>query len=207
MRNQQRNLLLPAIVIAIIIIGLGAVLGLSKVEPKGTLADNISRREETTQLLSLSSTAGIAADLDDLDNEYTLFAPSNTAFKEEKIKATVEDLEDKIYAPYELLQQISDSEEDSPTDKQIENAQNKAEKASVQLTELLQNHMVEGKFTKAELLEKGSITSIGGLVLEFAENEAGEFTVNGVVVSTVDVPTDNGELFIIDAVLVAQTEE
>ncbi len=206
MRDQQRNILLPIIVVGIILIGLGAVIGLSPVEPKGTIADRLGKQNELTRMLSLASTAGIATELDNMDKEYTLFAPTNDAF--ESVSEQIEDLEEKIYAPFNLLQEqavTADEEltekEEQAQQKELEAAQETAEKATTELKTLLENHLVEGIYTAEQLKSTDQLTTISGKVVTISETDAGELQVNGVTITEAGIEADNGRVHVLNGVI------
>lgn len=80
MKNNERNLLLPISVFAIIGIGIGLMIVLGQQEPERTVADVISQKENTTAFLSAAAKADLLSGLDSQSTAVTVFVPTNEAF-------------------------------------------------------------------------------------------------------------------------------
>ncbi len=69
-----------------------------------------------------------------------------------------------------------------------------------QLTRILTFHVVAGKYTKAELIALGKVTSIEGTEIVIA-GEDGSFEVNNATVVAADIEADNGIIHVLDTVI------
>ncbi len=71
------------------------------------------------------------------------------------------------------------------------------------LKDVLKYHVVKGKYTAADLANKSSLATLQGESLMIV-NKSGTVVVDGCIVTTADVPCDNGVIHIIDAVAIPE---
>ena len=71
------------------------------------------------------------------------------------------------------------------------------------LKEVLQYHVVKGKYSAADLADRRSLKTIQGEDL-MIDNKSGTVVVDGCIVTTADVACDNGVIHIIDAVAIPE---
>lgn len=71
------------------------------------------------------------------------------------------------------------------------------------LKEVLKYHVVKGKYSAADLADRRSIKTLQGEDL-MIDNKSGTVIVDGCIVTTADVPCDNGVIHIIDAVAIPE---
>ncbi|CAN5369579.1 hypothetical protein BH11CYA1_BH11CYA1_30470 [soil metagenome] len=71
------------------------------------------------------------------------------------------------------------------------------------LKEVLKYHVVKGKYTASDLADKRSLKTVEGESL-MIDNKSGTVVVDGCIVTTADVPCDNGVIHIIDAVAIPE---
>jgi len=71
------------------------------------------------------------------------------------------------------------------------------------LKDVLKYHVVKGKYSAADLADKRSLTTVEGQSL-MVDNKSGTVVVDGCIVTTADVPCDNGVIHIIDAVAIPE---
>ncbi len=71
------------------------------------------------------------------------------------------------------------------------------------LKEVLKYHVVKGKYSAADLADKHSLTTLQGESL-MVQSKSGTVLVDGCIVTTADVPCDNGVIHIIDAVAIPE---
>ncbi len=69
-----------------------------------------------------------------------------------------------------------------------------------QLRDTLRNHVVTDRLLAADLPSEGTLTSVGGLELEF-DMSGDRPTVNGIEIVRTDLSTENGVVHVIDGVL------
>jgi uncharacterized surface protein with fasciclin (FAS1) repeats len=68
------------------------------------------------------------------------------------------------------------------------------------LTELLENHVVEGLYHLSDLIDEGTLTTVGGQELTVTV-EGNMVLVNGVQIVTPNVAATNGVIHILNAVM------
>jgi uncharacterized surface protein with fasciclin (FAS1) repeats len=71
------------------------------------------------------------------------------------------------------------------------------------LKDVLKYHVVKGKYSAADLADKRSLKTVQGESL-MVDNKSGTVVVDGCIVTTADVPCDNGVIHIIDAVAIPE---
>jgi uncharacterized surface protein with fasciclin (FAS1) repeats len=70
------------------------------------------------------------------------------------------------------------------------------------LTAVLKNHVVSGKYTADDLVRMGTVKTLDGKTLKITKASDGSVMVDGVKVIKSNVMASNGEIQVIDSVLV-----
>lgn len=69
------------------------------------------------------------------------------------------------------------------------------------LTDILKYHVVQGKYTSADLAKMSEIKALDGKTLMITKGPDGSLMINGAKVEKADIPASNGVIHVIDTVL------